>query len=219
MPTVNYITFGDEIVAEERDGVMKDYMRDPQGNVIALLDETQTQTDTFTYWPYGEVRTRTGTTPTPFQFNGAYVYYADMASGLTYVRARHLNSVLARWMTVDPEWPQTVACGYANGAPNIFLDPSGRVAGRASILTTGSSEGDDTPSNPSGPCHNGRPKHCNPPFRGTDFCKACHCKLLECCGCCLDQFDDKASQNKCRDNCRLTGHYDNTRPIAACPVI
>ena len=70
MPVVNYTNFDGEIVAEERNGVTRQYVPDPLGSTVALLDNTQAKTDTFSYWPYGEERTRTGTTPTPFQFVG-----------------------------------------------------------------------------------------------------------------------------------------------------
>ena len=66
--TVTYLVIDGEIISENRNGVERDYLPDPQGNVIALLDNTQTKTDTFTYWPYGELKNRTGSTPTPFQY-------------------------------------------------------------------------------------------------------------------------------------------------------
>ena len=52
--TVRYTTLDGEIVSENRRGVMRDYVPDPLGSTVALLDNTQTQTDTFSYWPYGE---------------------------------------------------------------------------------------------------------------------------------------------------------------------
>src|SRR5947207_2497373 len=43
-----------EVLSENRGGVKRDYLPDPLGSTVALLDNTQTKTDTFTYWPYGE---------------------------------------------------------------------------------------------------------------------------------------------------------------------
>ena len=74
---VRYTTLDGEIVAESRGGVRKQYVPDPLGSTVALLDGTQSITDTFRYWPYGEVASRTGTTPTPFQYVGTKGYYLD----------------------------------------------------------------------------------------------------------------------------------------------
>src|SRR5438477_8650243 len=107
---VRYTVIDGEVVCEKRSGVERDYVPDPLGSTVALLDSTQTQTDTFTYWPYGEERTRTGTTATPFRFVGTEGYYRD-SSSRTYVRARHLDTAKGRWMTKDP-------VGYWGGDAN-----------------------------------------------------------------------------------------------------
>ena len=67
MGTVTYSIFDGEVISEIRDGVERDYLPDPLGSTVALLDNTQTKTDTFSYWPYGEVRSRTGTNVTNLQ--------------------------------------------------------------------------------------------------------------------------------------------------------
>ena len=53
-----YTVIDAEIIAEKRGGLRKQYVPDPLGSTVALLDNTQAQTDTFTYWPYGEVASR-----------------------------------------------------------------------------------------------------------------------------------------------------------------
>jgi RHS repeat-associated protein len=127
MGTVRYTVIDGEIIAEKRNGVRKQYVPDPLGSTVALLDNTQTQTDTFTYWPYGEVASRTGTTPTPFQYVGTAGYRQDSASK-TYVRARYLDTSKGRWLTVDPigfrgrDWN---LFRYVKSAPISFIDPSG----------------------------------------------------------------------------------------------
>ena len=77
MGVVNYTVLDGEIISENRNGVERDYVPDPQGNTVALMDSNQTITDTFNYWPYGEQQSRTGTTPTPFRFVGTRGYYRD----------------------------------------------------------------------------------------------------------------------------------------------
>jgi len=101
MATTRYTVIDGEILSENRAGVKRDYVPDPLGSTLALLDNTQTQTDTFSYYPYGEVASRTGTTATPFQYIGTLGYYQDN-SGRTYVRARYLRTAHGRWMTQDP---------------------------------------------------------------------------------------------------------------------
>ncbi len=125
MPTVRYTVMDGEIVSENRNGTVRDYVPDPLGSTIALLDQNQNITDTFSYWPYGEERTRTGTTPTPFRFVGTLGYYRD-SSGRTYVRAREYQQTYGRWMTVDPLWPRQASYEYVGSSPLAFTDRTGR---------------------------------------------------------------------------------------------
>ena len=127
MATTSYTTIDGEIISENRGGVERDYMPDPLGSTLALLDNTQTKTDTFTYWPYGQVKTRTGTTVTPFQYIGTRGYYQD-SSTKSYVRARYLDTQKSRWMTVDPigfEGGDWNLYGYSSTNPVSQSDPNG----------------------------------------------------------------------------------------------
>jgi len=127
MGTTRYTVIDGEILSEDRDGVKRDYMPDPQGNTIALLDNTQTITDTFSYYPYGEVASRTGTTPTPFQYLGTLGYYSDNSSR-SYVRARVLHKAHGRWMSEDPIFFDSGDLNlyrYAKSSPITLADPSG----------------------------------------------------------------------------------------------
>ena len=128
---VTYTVIDGEIVSENRGGVERDYLPDPQGNVVALLDSTQTKTDTWSYWPYGEVKARTGTTPTPFQYIGTRGYYQD-SSTKTYVRARYLDTQKGRWMTEDPigfDGGSWNLYRYAKCSPVTSVDVSGKMDG------------------------------------------------------------------------------------------
>jgi RHS repeat-associated protein len=126
---VRYTTIGGEIVSENRGGVERDYLPDPLGSTVALLNSAQAKTDTISYWPYGEVKTRTGTTATPFQFVGTRGYYRD-SSTKTYVRARYLDTQKGRWVTVDPRDYTRLGLSlysYAASAPISLLDVTGLI--------------------------------------------------------------------------------------------
>src|ERR1041385_6090551 len=125
MPVTNYTCINGEVLSENSNGTKRDYVPDPLGSTVALLDNTQTKTDAFEYWPYGEVRTRTGTTATPFQYVGTLGYYRDSASR-EYVRARTLRTDQGRWLTEDPIGPyHRDRYGYASQGPVTDVDPSG----------------------------------------------------------------------------------------------
>ena len=122
---VRYTVADGEVVSELRNGVRKDYVPDPLGNTVALLDNTLTVTDSWEYWPYGE--TRSGSSATPFTFVGTLGYFKDTSSR-TYVRARHYRQNLGRWQTVDPLWPLEPAFAYAFNRPTRIVDPTGRYS-------------------------------------------------------------------------------------------
>jgi RHS repeat-associated protein len=124
MPTTRYTVHNGRIVSENRNGIERDYVPDPLGSTVALLDSNQAKTDTFQYWPYGEERSRTGTTPTPFRFVGTQGYYRDSARR-TYVRRRHLDTGKGRWLTSDPSGVTLSAYIYADNDPGSQIDPTG----------------------------------------------------------------------------------------------
>ena len=127
MPTVRYTIVNGEVLAEKRNGVRKQYVPDPLGSTVALLDNSQTQTDIFSYWPYGEIRNRTGTTATPFQFVGTQGYYRDSTSKV-YVRARHIDNAKGRWINEDPIGFQSRDANlysYVSANPLSWEDSSG----------------------------------------------------------------------------------------------
>lgn len=121
---VRYTVLDGEIVEENRNGVITDYVADPLGSTVALLDGSHTKSDTFNYWPYGEVQSRSGSTATPFQFVGTLGYYRD-SSLRTYVRARCYRQSLGRWQTPDISAVIPSDPWYAIQNPITFGDPTG----------------------------------------------------------------------------------------------
>ena len=122
MPVTSYLCVGGEVLSETRGGADRDYLPDPLGSVVALLDASQARTDAFACWPFGEERSRSGSTPTPFRFVGTLGYYADQPSQRLYVRARHHRPALARWQTADPLWPAEPPYAYAGDSPASRVD-------------------------------------------------------------------------------------------------
>ena len=125
--SVTYGTFAGHVVYENRGGVESTYMRDQLGNTVGLMEMNGHQTDSWTYWPFGEVRTHTGSSTTPLTFLGTLGYFVDFLNQL-YVRARHLRTDLTRWLSTDGFWPQQPAYQYADCAPVLKIDPSGRFS-------------------------------------------------------------------------------------------
>jgi len=123
--SVVYGTAFGGVISENRGGVVSVYVPDTLGNTIGLINSAGTLTDRWTYWPFGETNARTGTNATPLTFLGIIGYFQDVASKLLYVRARHLRVDLARWLTVDPKWPNQRAYVYAGDRPAKYADPSG----------------------------------------------------------------------------------------------
>jgi RHS repeat-associated protein len=125
---VRYTVLDGELLSENRTGTERDYVPDPAGSTVALLDSTQGQTDTFSYWPYGEDRDRAGTTALSFRFIGTRGYYRD-AADRSYLRARHYAGGRGSFFTraapsqrSSGEQPYT----YANANPTSFIDPDGK---------------------------------------------------------------------------------------------
>lgn len=126
--SVTYTTFNGQIVYENRNGTQSFYAPDTLGSTAMLLNTTGTVTDTFSYWPYGEIQEHVGSSVTPFTFVGTLGYYLDILGTLTYVRARHLQPAVCRWLTVDRAWPRQAAYTYVASTPVLRVDPTGLAA-------------------------------------------------------------------------------------------
>src|SRR5579863_709759 len=128
---VRYTVVNGEVLSENRGGTIRDYVPDPLGSTVALLDSTQTQQSTFSYWPFGEVKASSGSTVTPFQYVGTAGYYRDSASK-TYVRARYLDTQKGRWLTEDPiglDGGDANLFRYVSNNPMGFTDSLGKQQG------------------------------------------------------------------------------------------
>ena len=77
------------------------YHFDCRGSTVALTDGNGNLTDEIEYSPYGTTTYRAGSTDTPFCFNGQYGVQTD-PNGLLYMRARHYNPYISRFINADP---------------------------------------------------------------------------------------------------------------------
>jgi RHS repeat-associated protein len=119
-----YTVIDGEVMSELRSGTKRDYVPNPSGSSVALLDGTSTKTDTFEYWPYGEIADRVGNTATPFQYIGIFGYYRDRNSA-DYVRARYLDKSRGSWITDDPVLVMRGSYLYADTNPISERDTTG----------------------------------------------------------------------------------------------
>jgi RHS repeat-associated protein len=93
--------YGPKGVPVEQIGASASYwfFSDQLGSTRALTDSAGAIVGGYGYTPWGTVTSHTGTVATPLQFTGQY---ADVESGLLYLRARHYDPATAQFITVDP---------------------------------------------------------------------------------------------------------------------
>ena len=120
----SYTTVYGQITAENRAGTKHDYLPDPLGSTVALLDSSQNVTNAMSYWPFGE-EAAGNSTLTPFRFVGTWGYYTDQLNTRTYVRARTYEPHFGSWINVDPLWPGQPSYAYSSNSPVLLMDPSG----------------------------------------------------------------------------------------------
>ena len=103
---------------------------DALGSTSELTDINELASDSYIYRAYGKLVTSTGNTVNPFRWVGSVGYFYDPDLLEYYVRARHYNPALARWISADP-------IGFAAGDANLYryvgnggtnaIDPTGTV--------------------------------------------------------------------------------------------
>ena len=116
-------TMNGEIVGESVGGVVRDYLLDPLGSVVATLD-SDGLVDQFEYWPYGELVGDVPEGAPVFLWVGGLGYWFD-ADERRYVRHRMLRTDLGSWMQLDPLWPVEAAFHYSGRRPVSISDKSG----------------------------------------------------------------------------------------------
>ena len=121
--TTTFLYGLDLISATDNAGVTSYYLTDGLGSTRALTDSAGAVTDTYSYDAYGAVRAQTGVTNNDFRFTGEQA--DDNANrGLYYLRARHYDPALGRFLTKDP-LPLPNRYAYVLGNPTNLVDPFG----------------------------------------------------------------------------------------------
>ena len=97
------------------------FLGDALGSVRQLAGPAGAVTLTQSYAPYGEVTQSVGTSQTSYAFTGENLD----ASGLTYLRARYLDSSIGRFTQRDPSALEANLYLYAGANPVNRMDPTG----------------------------------------------------------------------------------------------
>jgi len=97
------------------------FLGDALGSVRQLTNTAGAVTLTQSYAPYGDIVSSVGTSQTNYAFTGEM----RDANGLTYLRARYLDSSTGRFTQRDPSGLESNLYLYAGANPVMNTDPSG----------------------------------------------------------------------------------------------
>ena len=98
-----------------------DYQLDALGSVVGTIKANGALENTYRYAGYGQQVSKTGAGADPkFRWVGGWGY--RMAGTTSYVRRRHLDITTARWLAIDPIWPDEAAYLYALDNPTTHFD-------------------------------------------------------------------------------------------------
>ena len=128
-PSATYLNGprGPEYKKDEGTGLVKWYVYDGLGSVVAEVDPSGTVTYSAKYDVYGAVRAASGTANTAQGFVGGLGHLSEAATGLIYMRARYYDPNTGRFVSEDvskvgPNW-----YSYCGDNPINRVDSTGRA--------------------------------------------------------------------------------------------
>ena len=130
MPVVNYFSVEGQLLGEQAGsgaGSRADYLTDALGSVTAATDQSAQVKNTYRYKPYGQQLAKTGGSADPaFKWVGTLGYRNTARKySNTYIRARHYDSSIGRWTTVDLFFSPNAEYTYAWNQVCTYIDPEG----------------------------------------------------------------------------------------------
>ena len=123
------------VLSQDRQGEVRHYQFDGQGNTTELTDESGNVTDTRRHSAFGEVTESTGTTECLYQFGGRWGSRTVNGSPYVFVRRREYYPSIARWCSTDPSLAR-LDYAFVDNSPLYKCDPSGLDAVAASVTCT-----------------------------------------------------------------------------------
>lgn len=127
-----YDPLGQPAATETSTGALFYYHHDTQGSPVDVTGSTGTLYQRWTYDPYGTRTLNTVTTGAPTSTPGYTGARYEPTTGNLDLHARQFTPTTGRFNRPDPATPDhntayTSAYAYANDAPTLYTDPSGRT--------------------------------------------------------------------------------------------
>ena len=118
-----------DLISQRRGATSSFFHFDGLGSTDRMTSSAEAITDSYIYQAFGNIVASSGATTNPFRFVGRNGYYYDVDLSRYYIRARHYDPLVARWLSQDPLGFQgdSNLYRYAINSPVVFIDPSGEI--------------------------------------------------------------------------------------------